>query len=213
VFDTWRQTGDTRRYGGQAGTVLLWLALIVALACVFQAVAIAERVPDITRHFPENLKTVPLMSTDAAIALTVGLAALLGARSQFHAGIRPILNGSRDDEAGPPPKVRAELENAGLGPAVLGKVLYSYKLNGTIKEFTEGRKMRECLARDLGVGLVDIEITGLYKGYTMPRGSTQIISRLPGDLGGAVTDPALDIRFRSVIGGRYRQHLDLLPPP
>lgn len=105
-----------------------WLAEVASTILLYAAATVAVVVTAQSTLIPDD----PWVSGGSAITFLVGIFTLLAVRAQLRLGVRPLLSYSAgasatsDDpsEAPSTTRVRVELANNGLGPAVLDSVAY-----------------------------------------------------------------------------------------
>lgn len=212
-----RRGNDTRLPGSSLATTLLWGALVVSGFCLIQNLAVTDSVASLQHLLPGSLASKPILTTDAAAAMSIGLATVIGVRSQFRAGLQPILNYSRfkvvpGQNSPTTNRYIVELENAGLGPAIVTHVGYTLEVANSCEAHADVSSLRNRLA-ELGLNQDECDVTGIVEGYAIPKDSRIVMAELSRSCADHIVQLTIHMNFRSVFGGRYVQVICCLPPP
>lgn len=197
---------DTKFKGTKLATGMVVGLLVVASALLFQAVLIQiEYKPS---NWPTWITRHPFLGTDPAIALIVGLVTVLGVTWQFKAGLRPILNNTRDEDAS---TITVDVENAGLGPAIIKRATYKLLVgSGPPTSFGNVQELRTAL-RAMDVDPERYIVWGFRTGTSIRKEGTRRVAQLPEDVKKKVKQISVVLEFRSVWGGKYSETIDCLP--
>lgn len=197
---------DTKFKGTQLAAVAIGLLLVVAVVLLLQAVLI--QIGYKPSNWPTWITRRPFLGTDAAIALIVGLVTVWGVTWQFKAGLRPILNNTRD--AGE--VITVQVENAGLGPAIISNATYKLVVKGEQQPtlFEKINPLRDAL-KAIDLNPETYIVWGFTPGTSIRKEGTRQVAELPKDIVEKVSQLSVILEFRSVLGGRYTETVDCIP--
>jgi hypothetical protein len=204
---------DTRFRGTRFVTAVLVVLLVISAALLVQAILI--KIDYKPQNWPGWITRRAFLDTDAAIALIVGLVTVLAVIWQFKQGLRPILNNSRresGDNMNGQAIIDVEVENSGLGPAVISKSQYELLRRGQQKRelYSDIGALREALQR-LGYGSNLYVVCGFAPGTSIRKEGTREVAHLPRDIVNGVEEINVVLTFRSVWGGKYTERIECLP--
>jgi hypothetical protein len=205
---------DTKFRGTRFVTVVLVALLLVSAALLVQAILI--QIDYKPQNWPHWITRHAVLDTDAAIALIVGLITVLGVIWQFKEGLRPILNNSRDesfDKESRTKVIDVEVENSGLGPAIISRSRYELLRRGEEKSelYDDIGDLRAALEK-LGYAPDRYEVCGFSPRTSIRKEGTREVAHLPRDVVNRVAEINVILSFRSVFGGRYTEKIKCLPP-
>jgi hypothetical protein len=204
---------DTRFRGTRLVTAVLLALLVVSAALLVQAILITINYKP--QNWPGWITRHAFLDTDAAIALIVGLITVLSVIWQFKQGLRPILNNSRGesrDGLDGTVIIDVEVENSGLGPAVISKSQYELLPRGRQKpdRYSDIGRLRAAL-KDLGYRSDRYVVCGFARGTSIRKEGTREVAHLPRDIVNGVEEINVVLSFRSVWGGSYTERIECLP--
>jgi hypothetical protein len=204
---------DTRFRGTGFVTAVLIVLLVVSAALLVQAILITINYKP--HNWPGWITRHAFLDTDAAIALIVGLVTVLGVIWEFKQGLRPILNHSRGetpDSVNGKMIIDVEVENSGLGPAIISKAQYELHRRGeqNLQHYSDIGGLREALEK-LGYGSNRYVVCGFAPGTSIRKEGTREVAHLPRDIVNGVEEINLVLTFRSVFGGKYTERIECLP--